>query len=300
MEADVKYFPKFAENNLAFIREEKDGYCTIKSKSRGDFGTFVANTNAMKIIHLCDGTRALNRIYLEFAAGNPSIPLEKIKENVDTVLKEIHVLELLDWADSKNPFQVRRRKEDYILMENGDEISAYQEEDIDKVVQFLGDFNLPCPKDQIKTKEKNVVYISPFCSGVEFNKLAIRLRTFQCYEAYFLSFQAGKPTGVIGIRGYFLHNDIDAAKIAMVSLIIFKDRNTIDRNIKLLDFALSRFEEYLVTRDIVKVRFFINKIKHSQSEYLLNLLGKVGFSEECCLKDETGIGENLYYFTKRI
>ncbi|MBT9132641.1 MAG: hypothetical protein DDT32_01481 [Syntrophomonadaceae bacterium] len=300
MQEEVKCVPKFEEGNLMYIREEKEGHYLIKSNVRGDLGPFVANKSAMEIIRLCNGSQPLNQIYLEFASKNAAVPLDVIKEDVDKTLKELHLLGLISWSGDNNPFSPRRREGDFVSLANGYTLFAYQEEDINKLETFLKNYNLPCFKEEIQEREGSLVYIFPFCSGVEFNKLVIRAKTFQCYETYFLASYEERITGVVGIRGSLPApaKDIEMPKIATVSLLIFESKSEKDVNAKLLEFALSRFKNYLVSEVPLKVRLFLPDSQTPKYQYLRDLIEGIGFSKECSLSNEINRGESLSYYAK--
>lgn len=301
MQQGVNHIPKFEEGNLAYVREEKEGHFLLKSKVRGDLGAFVANRAAMEIIKLCNGSQPLNHIYLEFASKNVAVPLDVIKEDVDKTLKELHLLGLISWTGDNNPFTPRRREGDLVSLGNGCTLFAYQEEDINNVETFLKNYNLPCFKDEIHEREGSLVYISPLCSGTEFGKLAIRGKTFQCYETYFLAACEEKITGLVSIRAALPLSvkDIEIPRVATISLIVFESMGERRLNVKLLEFALSRFKNYLVSGDVLKVRLILPDSQTPKYEYLRGLVEEIGFDKECSLSDEIKQGESLSYYDKR-
>lgn len=185
--------PVFDENNLEFIREEKNGYYLLMSKYHPEIRELIVNSSAFEMLKFCDGLSTVEDIVRKMKEKYPGAAEELIKRDVDRVFSSMSRLIILEW-NGENPYLFRR--EDYLdcnyLLRVG------SEEDITDIISFLdkhGTLN-----DTGPVSEGFVRYASPLLKAMEYQEVPLRQKLFGYVEEFFLLTKDEEITGIIGLR----------------------------------------------------------------------------------------------------
>ena len=139
------FIPCINSNNIAYMREEREGHFTFKTKTRDTAGVQIMNQSAKLILDMCDGKTDLKKLYILWGKQFTSLSLNEVKNDVDEVLKYFTKLELIRWKNG-NPFQITFPESTYKI--GNYRAVCYSEVYLSKLIDFLNYFHIPCERRQ--------------------------------------------------------------------------------------------------------------------------------------------------------
>ena len=272
--------PIFREENLAYKREEGDGYLTIIPKYHPETRELMINLTAAQILNLCNGGRNLEEIEKEMHTLYPLVPADSIKKDVLSTVAKFSRMAVVEWK-GENPFIDEKEEpiSDLYSMVVG------QEADILKIHSFVLASDVLSNSKGTKTKNY-FMYHDPYIRASDYSEITLRFKLFNYIEEFFLLTSKGEICGLICIAPSMYGCTAGTIKLIIVPKDYFVD-------------LISYSEDNLPRIAIVP----ISKVKIVESgraridRELKECLLKHGYKTEAVLKNEFGFGGHLVLFS---
>lgn len=252
-----------------------------------------------RIAKLCDGKRNLNSIYIAWGKQNPERGVREIKESMDRALHEFQNCNLLLWKNDKNPFQ-KDFTELHAITYRDRFMAIFMEKYISDLLDFLASFNLPCEEDNIICQERDFIFTAANISPLLFNKLFIRLKTFEYSLNFFLLLDERK--NIVGVVSVMVENvssktDIPKISVGTIDLVAVKNwRENQDYFAKLLNFVEHNIHK-VTCLPLTKLRFIVNEELLEEEKEFISLLSLCGYKQEHTFEKECG-NYNITFLSK--
>lgn len=272
----ARAIPVLKKENLAYSREEKEGYWTLIPKLHPETRELIVNFTAEEILELCDGKRSLKEIEEVMMNRYPSVQRAQIEIDVEKTIASFSRLGVIEWMDGDNPFLYRCKAPlggDFWL-------AIGQEDDILRIENFIKYFQV-LSSAQFDSKEM-FRYKSPYVHEKEYEILALRQKLFAYIEEFFLLFHHQEIWGLLSVE-IPLHSN---STVAMIKMIITPKEYFRE----LLRYAQDNFL-MLVVRDTTKIRI-IELLPEPLDLTMKEVLLSEGYKEEGILQDEFGFGRS--------
>lgn len=277
--------PIFRTENLAYQREERNGYMSIIPAVHPEAGELLINAVTVQIMRLCNGENDFLKIIKGICDLYPQVPESQIRKDVFGSLGKLEHLSVITFA-AGNPFQEQIKLEK--KMSDSESFKHITENELKVIRDFIHPFF--SDENGNAASSLGLYYVNPFYSKGEYDDVVLRQKLFSYAEEFFVATQNGKITACVSIktlpRG-------DSVKLAEIGVIIASK----DAPIKQLFAYAIETGLVLSIRDNVKVRTVLaDNIPPALNELLMGN----GFKEEARLADELGRGKDIIYWSRII
>lgn len=286
-----KFVPYINSSNIAYMREERKGYFTFKTQTKDSSGVQIMNQSAKLILDMCDGKTDLKKIYISWGKQFGSTSINKVKNDVDEILKYFTKLDLISWKN-ENPFQTSLPGSTYKI--GNYHAVCYTEIYLSKLINFLSYFNFPCERKQLD--DRNGFLLVPYVvSPIIFNKLKLRQLTFEYNVSFVMLLDENNEIQmVIGINGFIRNPNIEFKTICEIILIAGKNKTDIILLSELLDFMKRNIANLLPCK-FSKLRLLLASDEVNDQHEILNEIKKANYCLEAKLLKEINDKDlNLY------
>lgn len=269
MRIDPMSVPTFLEQELQYIRAEKDGYWSIITRQVPQARELMINSTSMEILQCCSGKSTVSDIIAMMVEKYPNESTDRIEKDVENVLLQYTKLQLVKWQ-GKNPFQTRMNEEygDVVL-------KVAVEGDILEITQFLCKSHFDNREKWDKPSNNVLRYASPIVLEEQYSELSLRWSIFNYYEDIFLAERRGSVTGILAVRAQEYPNAARIVTLIICDVHIFP---------RLFEYAYRKLP-YLCVTPLTKVKILLASDSGANMK-MVSELKEIGFAEDGYLRGE--------------
>lgn len=275
--------PIFHDDNINFIREEKNGYFSIVSKYTPEYSIQLFNRVAKEITDDCDGVNSVDSIINNLFNRYPKASESLIRNDVHKTLILLSKYGFINWKNNLNPFKINRERISKSLNDTQIITKSY-EEDLTEIVEYLD----KCLYNESSNQESFLKYIYPEAMNNKYlySEFALRQRIFNQLEEFYILRTKNEITGIIS----FICEALNKSK-SIIGVIVL---DNIESNyiVDSINFAIQNLD-----RDYSKISIsFISndkgEIKLHKSDKIIKNLVQCKFKMEAELLHVYGKGLN--------
>lgn len=175
---------------LPYSREEKNGYRSLLT-GRDELNYIMMNGSGSYILSLCDGKNTVEAILEQLCNKFPDAGTDTLKSDLAAVLRGFSVSRLIGWV--KTPTGNGTPIADEICMSDGAHIRLAQENDIRLICSLAKQASAP------KSERPAIIYGWPLPAEQYERPLEVRNGLFNLSKEFFIIYESGKPTGLLGL-----------------------------------------------------------------------------------------------------
>lgn len=173
-----------------YFREEKNGYHSLLT-GRDELNYIMINGSGSYILSLCDGKNTVEAILEQLCNKFPDAGTDTLKSDLTSVLRGFSVSRLIGWI--KTPIGNGIPIADEICINDGAHIRLAQENDIRLVCSLTKQMGTS------KSENAAIIYGWPLPVKQYERPLEVRNDLFNLSKEFFIVYESGKPTGLIGL-----------------------------------------------------------------------------------------------------
>lgn len=175
---------------LPYLREEKNGYRSLLT-GRDELNYVMLNGSGSYILSLCDGKNTVDAILERLSEKFPDVELDILKSDLASIMRGFSTSRLIGWV--KTPTGNGTPIADEICINEEAYIRLAQENDIRLIC------SLAKRASTSKSENSTIVYGWPLPSNRYESPLEIRNGLFNLSKEFFIVYESGKPTGLLGL-----------------------------------------------------------------------------------------------------
>lgn len=264
-----------------------------------NYSTYDPEGLMNRIALLFDGKADLNSIYIAWGKQNPTCTINKIKSDVDITLEKFAKTNSLFWKDDIAPPQ-RDFSELYTKKMGKCTMAIYMEKYLPELLDFISHFNLPCDRSEITRGNDSFVFTAANISPLLFNKLFIRLKTFEFSQAFFMLINEHNDIEIIieaMVENIHAYSDIAHSSVATINLIACRNWIKNKKQLPMLFNFLENNIERATCRLITKFRLVLSHEDLESNKEFVLLLTSCGYKHEHTFEKECE-NHSITFFSK--
>lgn len=175
---------------LPYSREEKNGYRSILT-GRNELNYIMLNGSGSYILSLCDGKNTVEAILKQMCSKYPDVESDVLKSDLASVMKSFSLSRIAGWV--RTPSTNGTPIVDEISVSEDAYLRLAQENDIRLICSLAKQASVS------KLESSTIAYSWPLPIEAYERPLEIRTDLFSLSKDFFIVYEAGKPTGLLGL-----------------------------------------------------------------------------------------------------
>jgi len=267
----LDFKPRFKKSNVAYSREENDGYVSFRFQSPGTSNETILNDTCVEIIKICNGQNSIKDIVDHIMATYEGAPLDLVVKDVVETVQKLMRMQLITWEE-ENPFIPKYR------IDLGEGYSIYRADysDIPKINNF---FKLVQIKED-KPYDNYQICLNKYIPKWSINSEVLRTGFLTDMQYIFMLEKDGEVVGTT----YSVDNNNKCIH-TIISLVCKKDILCLD---SFVSYVFSLIPQ-ISTQNLTGYRIHVG----NEENELMNVLKSTGFEKTLTLENEIGFGKDL-------
>lgn len=257
--------PIYKENRIAFKRDEKDGYVSVRLNTIPSLQEIFLNSSSIDVLNNCTGTNSVEKIINILSEKYSEVDKDILQEDVVSILESFSQLQIVIWHD-KNPFN-----SNYSIDVDNYKFELLSERNIREIIHFID--------NSTKNDISNFVWYRIFSDKFFYNEIYLREMLFKFSEDFFaIRNRESEIVGLISLK----YNNSTLSSVGHLGLLIC-EKSMLQITIKcLVDFPV----EKLSRMNICKYKIQIKEDDFTSDKFLIKSLINNGFINEGKSKKE--------------